>query len=47
MHRALLRVPGSFFDVKVQVRAIDDDLAVVLIRDTLRRVELAWLRRAR
>jgi hypothetical protein len=43
---ALMRTAGSFFDVKVQVRGVDGDLAVVLIRDTLRVVELSWLRRA-
>jgi hypothetical protein len=28
----LMRVPGSFFDVKVELRGIDDDLAAILIK---------------
>jgi hypothetical protein len=42
----LLRVSGSFLDLQVELRGIDDDLAVVRIRDRFQRVELAWLRRA-
>jgi hypothetical protein len=30
----LMRVPGSFFDVKVELRGIDDDLALVHFRGT-------------
>jgi hypothetical protein len=44
--RCLLRRPGTYFDVVVQVRGIDDDVAAILIRDRLETVQLAWLRRS-
>ena len=39
--------PGSFFDVKIELRAIDDDLALVYFRglDRSEIVELSWMRR--
>jgi hypothetical protein len=42
----LLRRPDEWFDVKVELRAIDDGLALVRIRDRGERVQLAWLRRS-
>jgi hypothetical protein len=39
----LLRKPGTWFDVQAQLRAIDDDLALVRIIDKLERVSIAWL----
>jgi len=42
----LLRRPNSWFDLKVQLRGVDDDLAVVRFMDSIERVPLAWLRRA-
>jgi hypothetical protein len=42
----LLRRADQWFDLKVQLRGVDDDLAVVLVRDRLEIVELSWLRRA-
>jgi hypothetical protein len=39
----LLRKPGTWFDVQAQLRAIDDDLALVRIIDKLERVCIAWL----
>jgi hypothetical protein len=38
-----LRKPGTWFDVQAQLRAIDDDLALVRIIDKLERVCIAWL----
>jgi hypothetical protein len=43
--QCLLRRPNEWFDMKVQLRAIDDDVALVLCRDQLERVQLSWLRR--
>ena len=43
---ALMRVPGSFFDAQVQVRAIDGCMALVFIKGRgSQPVELSWLRR--
>jgi hypothetical protein len=42
---ALLRRPGSWLDVIVQVRGLDADMASVLIRDRTEIVPLNWLRR--
>jgi hypothetical protein len=42
----LMRKAGTWFDVRGELRAIDDDDALVLVRDRLEVVELAWLRRA-
>ena len=42
----LLRRPTEWFDLNVQLRGIDRDLAVVLISDHNERVQLTWLRRA-
>jgi hypothetical protein len=44
----LLRRPDSFFDLKVELRGIDRDLAVVFFRglDRSETVPVAWLRRA-
>jgi hypothetical protein len=42
----LLRRPNTYFDVIVQLRAIDRDLAAVRILDRSERVPLAWLRRS-
>lgn len=42
----LLRRPGSWVDLSVQLRGIDNELALVLIQDHSERVQLAWLRRA-
>jgi hypothetical protein len=42
----LLRRPNTWFDLKVELRATDDDLALVRIIDRTERVPLAWLRRA-
>ena len=41
----LLRKPGTWFDLLAELRAIDDDLALILIKGQLERVELSWLRR--
>jgi hypothetical protein len=41
----LLRRPGEFFDVIVQLRGIDGDQAAIRILDKFEVVELRWLRR--
>jgi hypothetical protein len=42
---ALLRRPGEWFDDLVQVRGIDDDVALVRVKDHSEIVPLTWLRR--
>jgi hypothetical protein len=42
----LLRRPGSWVDLFVELRAIDDGVALIRLGDHLERVELIWLRRA-
>ncbi len=41
----LLRKPGTWLDLAVQLRAVDRDLALVLINDRTEIVQLTWLRR--
>jgi hypothetical protein len=41
----LLRRPGSWYDVVVQLRGIDGDLAAIRIVDHFETVQLAYLRR--
>ena len=41
----LLRRPREYFDLIVELRAIDNDIALVMIRDRSEIVELSWLRR--
>jgi len=41
----LLRRADEFLDLKVELRAIDKNLALVRIVDRLERVPLSWLRR--
>jgi hypothetical protein len=45
--RCLLRRPGTYFDVIVELRGIDGDTAAILIRGELEVVPLLWLRRQR
>jgi hypothetical protein len=42
----LLRRPNEWLDFKVELRAIDADLALIRIGDELERVPLVWLRRS-
>ena len=42
----LLRRANTWFHVEVELRGIDDDLAVILIKGQLERGSLSWLRRA-
>jgi hypothetical protein len=42
---ALLRRPNSWLDLKVELRGLDGDLALVLIIDKLEVVPLRWVRR--
>jgi hypothetical protein len=42
----LLRRESEWFDLLVELRAIDKDLALVRIVDRLERVPLVWLRRS-
>jgi hypothetical protein len=42
----LMRRPSEWFDLRVQVRGIDRDLAVVLVGDRLEIIPLTWLRRS-
>jgi hypothetical protein len=42
----LMRRPTDWVDLKVEVRAVDKDLALVRIIDHLERVPLVWLFRA-
>jgi hypothetical protein len=42
----LMRRPSEWFDLRVQVRGIDRDLAVVLVGDRFEIIPLTWLRRS-
>jgi hypothetical protein len=43
---ALMRTPGTWFDVRVQVPGIDGHWAAVLIKNSSQVVRLSWLRRS-